>query len=40
MKIKEIIKSIEHIPKCSISGEDNLYFIIRNRKIKNIGGKT
>jgi hypothetical protein len=32
MKIKEIIKSIEHIPKCSKSGEINLYYLIKKRK--------
>lgn len=26
--IKEVIKEIEHIPKCSRSGEVNLYYII------------
>jgi len=32
MKIKEIIKSIEHIPKCSKSGEINLYYLIKKMK--------
>ena len=38
MKIKEIIKSIEHIPKCPKSGESNLYYLIKqkyNGKDKN-----
>ncbi|UWF79545.1 MAG: hypothetical protein [Bacteriophage sp.] len=26
--IKEVIKEIEHIPKCPRSGEVNLYYII------------
>lgn len=30
--IKEIIKEIEHIPKCPRSGEMNLYYIIKLRK--------
>ena len=30
MKIKEIIKSIEHIPKCPKSGESNLYYMIKD----------
>ena len=32
MKIKEIIKSIEHIPKCPKSGESNLYYLIKQKE--------
>lgn len=28
--IKEVIKDIEHIPKCPRSGEINLMYVIRN----------
>lgn len=31
--IKEVIQEIEHIPKCPISGEVNLYYLIK-RAIK------
>ena len=27
--IKEVVKDIEHIPKCPRSGEDNLYYLIK-----------
>lgn len=27
--IKEVIKDIEHIPKCPQSGEYNLYYLIK-----------
>lgn len=27
--IKEVIKGIEHIPKCPKSGEYNLYYLIK-----------
>ena len=41
MKIKEIIKSIEHIPKCPKSGEINLYYLInQNEYGKNKNNKT
>lgn len=30
--IKEVIKDIEHIPKCPRSGEVNLYHIIKLKK--------
>ena len=27
--IKDILRDIEHIPKCSKSGEDSLYYLIK-----------
>lgn len=30
--IKEVINEIEHIPKCSRSGEVNLYHVIKLKK--------
>lgn len=27
--IKEVVKGIEHIPKCPRSGETNLYYLIK-----------
>lgn len=27
--IKEVVSDIEHIPKCPISGEVNLYYLIK-----------
>lgn len=42
MKIlKDIINDIEHIPKCPISGEDNLYYLIKQHIYgKNKNNKT
>lgn len=36
--IKEVIKEIEHIPKCPRSGEINLYYLIKSYIKK--GGKA
>ena len=36
--IKEVIKEIEHIPKCPRSGEINLYYLIKLHIKK--GGKA
>nr|DAZ44087.1 MAG TPA: hypothetical protein [Caudoviricetes sp.] len=39
--IKEVIRDIEHIPKCPRSGEINLYYVIKTHiDGKNKNNKT